>query len=208
MTVTLTAWLHQLHPPECNIHRPDSCDRPNKLQLGVLFLGLSFLSIGSGGIRPCSIPFGVDQFDQRTEKGLKGMASYFNWYYLTFSIVLIVSHTVIVYIQDNISWTVGFSIPTGLMACSIVLFFVGMRFYVYVKPEGSAFSSIARVILAARKKRNLKLPVEDDGTVEYYDPPLKPGVLSKLPLTNQYKYLLIYFSSNVLIFFLKAYNII
>ncbi|RID53561.1 hypothetical protein BRARA_G00946 [Brassica rapa] len=133
MTVTLTAWLHQLHPPECNIHRPDSCDRPNKLQLGVLFLGLSFLSIGSGGIRPCSIPFGVDQFDQRTEKGLKGMASYFNWYYLTFSIVLIVSHTVI--------------------------------------------------------KRNLKLPVEDDGTVEYYDPPLKPGVLSKLPLTNQYKFL-------------------
>lgn len=189
MTVTLTAWLHQLHPPECNIHRPDSCDRPNKLQLGVLFLGLGFLSIGSGGIRPCSIPFGVDQFDQRTEKGLKGMASYFNWYYLTFSIVLIVSHTVIVYIQDNISWTVGFSIPTGLMACSIVLFFVGMRFYVYVKPKGSAFSSIARVILAARKKRNLKLPVEDDGTVEYYDPPLKPGVLSKLPLTNQYKFL-------------------
>ncbi|KAF3486432.1 hypothetical protein F2Q69_00054379 [Brassica cretica] len=189
MTVTLTAWLHQLHPPECNIHRPDSCDRPNKLQLGVLFLGLGFLSIGSGGIRPCSIPFGVDQFDQRTEKGLKGMASYFNWYYLTFSIVLIVSHTVIVYIQDNISWTVGFSIPTGLMACSIVLFFVGMRFYVYVKPKGSAFSSIARVILAARKKRNLKLPVEDDGTVEYYDPSLKPGVLSKLPLTNQYKFL-------------------
>ena len=43
--------------------------------------------------------------------------------------------------------------------------------------------------------------LEDDGTVEYYDPPLKPGVLSKLPLTNQYKYLFIYFSVNVLIFF-------
>ncbi|CAH8390903.1 unnamed protein product [Eruca vesicaria subsp. sativa] len=189
MTVTLTAWLHQLHPAECNIDRPDSCDRPNKLQLGVLFLGLTFLSIGSGGIKPCSIPFGVDQFDQRTEKGLKGMASYFNWYYLTFSIVLIVSNTVIVYIQDNISWTVGFSIPTGLMACSIVLFFVGTRFYVYVKPEGSVFSGIVRVIIASRKKRNLELPVEDDGTVDYYDPPLKPGVLSKLPLTNQYKFL-------------------
>ncbi|KAF8049578.1 hypothetical protein N665_2177s0006 [Sinapis alba] len=190
MTVTLTAWLHQLHPPECNIHHPDSCNRPNKLQLGVLFLGLTFLSIGSGGIRPCSIPFGADQFDQRTEKGLKGMASYFNWYYLTYSIVLIVSHTVVVYIQDNISWTVGFSIPTGLMACSIVMFFVGTRFYVYVKPEGSVFSSIARVIVVARRKRNLKLAVEDSyGTVEYYDPPLKPGVLSKLPLTDQYKFL-------------------
>ncbi|ESQ34349.1 hypothetical protein EUTSA_v10007235mg [Eutrema salsugineum] len=190
LTVTLTAWLHQLHPPPCNnIHHPETCDGPNKLQLVILFLGLGFLSIGSGGIRPCSIPFGVDQFDQRTEKGLKGMASYFNWYYLTFSIVLIISHTVIVYIQDNISWIIGFSIPTGLMACAVVLFFVGMRFYVYVKPEGSVFSGVARVIVAAHKKRSLEIPMEDDGTVEYYNPPSKPDVLSKLHLTNQFKFL-------------------
>ncbi|CAH2033809.1 unnamed protein product [Thlaspi arvense] len=189
MTVTLTSGLHQLHPPPCNIDHPVSCDGPNRLQLGVLLLGLGFLSIGSGGIRSCSIPFGVDQFDQRTEQGLKGMASYFNWYYLTFSIVLILAHTVIVYIQDNIGWFIGFSIPTGLMACAIVLFFAGMRLYVYVNPEGSVFSGIARVIVAARKKRNIEFPVENDGTVEYYDPPVKPGVSSKLPLTNQFKFL-------------------
>lgn len=75
------------------------------------------------------------------------------------------------------------------MACAVVLFFVGMRFYVYVKPEGSVFSGIARVIVAARNKRNLEIPAVDDGTVEYYDPSVKPGVLSKLPLTNQFKYI-------------------
>lgn len=190
MTVTLTACLPQLHPPPCNNPRPDECDDPNKLQLGILFLGLGFLSIGSGGIRPCSIPFGVDQFDQRTEQGLKGMASFFNWYYLTLTMVLIFSHTVVVYLQ-TFSWVIGFSIPTGLMACAVVLFFVGMRFYVYVKPEGSVFSGIARVIVAARKKRNLEIPPVDDGTVEYYEPPVKHGVLSKLPLTDQFKYSLI-----------------
>uniref|UniRef100_A0A1J3GSX4 Protein NRT1/ PTR FAMILY 2.12 n=1 Tax=Noccaea caerulescens TaxID=107243 RepID=A0A1J3GSX4_NOCCA len=190
MTVTLTSWVHQLHPPPCNIQQhPETCVGPNKLQLGTLLLGLAFLTVGSGGIRPCSIPFGADQFDQRTEKGLEGMASYFNWYYLTFSVVLILAHTVIVYIQDNFSWVVGFGIPTGLMAGSIVLFFLGMRFYVRVKPQGSVFSGIARVIVAAHKRRNLKLPMKDDGTVEYYDPPVKPGVLSKLPLTNQFKFL-------------------
>lgn len=191
MTVTLTSWLPQLHPPQCNHLHQDSCERPNNLQLRILWLGLGLLSIGAGGIRPCSIPFGADQFDQQTQQGLKGMASYFNWYYFTFSVVLIISHTVIVYIQDNISWVIGFSVPTCLMACAIVLFFVGMRFYVYVKPEGSVFSTIVRVIVAARKKRNLKVPAVDDGTVEYYDPPVKPGV-SKLPLTDQFRYLLIY----------------
>ncbi|XP_010498968.1 PREDICTED: protein NRT1/ PTR FAMILY 2.12-like [Camelina sativa] len=188
MTVTLTACLPQLHPPPCNNPHPDECDDPNKLQLGVLFLGLAFLSIGSGGIRPCSIPFGVDQFDQRTEQGLKGMASFFNWYYLTLTMVLIFSHTVVVYLQ-TVSWIIGFSIPTGLMACAVIMFFVGTRFYVYVKPEGSVFSGIARVIVAARKKRNLEIPAVDDGTVEYYDPPVKPGVLSKLPLTSEFKFL-------------------
>ncbi|CAN8291646.1 unnamed protein product [Cochlearia groenlandica] len=189
MTVTLTAWLPQLHPPPCNIQPPGSCDGPNKLQLGILLLGLGFLSIGSGGIRPCSIPFGVDQFDQRTEQGLKGMASFFNWYYLTLALALIVSHTVLVYLQVSTSWVVGFGIPAGLMAIALVLYFVGMRFYVYVRPEGSVFSSIARVIVAARKKRNLEVPAVEDGTVEYYDPPVKPSVLSKIPLTNQFKFL-------------------
>ncbi|KAL9307418.1 Protein NRT1/ PTR FAMILY 2.12 [Arabidopsis thaliana] len=187
MTVTLTACLPQLHPPPCNNPHPDECDDPNKLQLGILFLGLGFLSIGSGGIRPCSIPFGVDQFDQRTEQGLKGVASFFNWYYLTLTMVLIFSHTVVVYLQ-TVSWVIGFSIPTSLMACAVVLFFVGMRFYVYVKPEGSVFSGITRVIMAARKKRNLEISLVE-GTVEYYEPPVKPGVLSKLPLTDQFKFL-------------------
>ncbi|KAL1195741.1 Protein NRT1/ PTR FAMILY 2.12 [Cardamine amara subsp. amara] len=188
MTVTLTSWLPQLHPPRCNSLHQDNCVGPNKLQLRILWLGLGLLSIGSGGIRSCSIPFGADQFDQQTQQGLKGIASYFNWYYTTFSVVLIISHTVIVYIQDNISWVIGFGVTTCLMASAIILFFVGMRFYVYVKPEGSVFFSIVRVIVAARKKRNLKIPAVDDGTVEYYDPPVKHGI-SKLPLTDQFRFL-------------------
>ncbi|CAH2066463.1 unnamed protein product [Thlaspi arvense] len=189
VTLTLTASLPQLHPATCNSKDPVSCGGPNKLQFGVLLLGLGFLSIGSGGIRPCSIPFGVDQFDQRTEEGLKGVASFFNWYYMTFTIVLLITQTVVVYIQDQVSWIIGFSVPTGLMACAVVMFFAGMKLYVYVKPEGSIFSGIAQVVVAARKKRKMKLPAEDDGTVNYYDPPVKDSVLSKLHHSNQFRFL-------------------
>ncbi|CAF1906804.1 unnamed protein product, partial [Brassica napus] len=189
VTLTLTASLPQLHPETCNSKDPVSCGGPNKLQFGILLLGLGFLSIGSGGIRPCSIPFGVDQFDQRTEEGIKGVASFFNWYYMTFTVVLIITQTVVVYIQDQVSWIIGFSVPTGLMACAVVMFFAGMKLYVYVKPEGSIFSGIAQVVVAARKKRKMKLPAEDDGTVTYYDPPVKDSVLSKLHHSNQYRFL-------------------
>ncbi|CAN6933002.1 hypothetical protein Bca4012_100848 [Brassica carinata] len=189
VTLTLTASLPQLHPATCISKDPVSCSGPNKLQFGTLFLGLVFLSIGTGGIRPCSIPFGADQFDQRTEEGVNGVASFFNWYYLTFTVVLLITQTVVVYIQDQVSWIIGFSIPTGLMACALVIFFAGMKLYIYVKPEGSIFSSIAQVIVAARKKRKMKLSAEDDGTVTYYDPPVKDSVLHKLHRSNQFRFL-------------------
>lgn len=188
ITITLTASIPQLRPASCNSQQLLNCAGPNKLQFGVLLLGLGFLSIGSGGIRPCSIPFGVDQFDQRTEEGIKGVASFFNWYYMTFTVVLLITQTVVVYIQDEVSWIIGFSIPTGLMACAVVVFFVGMKLYVYVKPEGSIFSGIAQVIVAARKKRKLEVPAVDDGTVTYYDPPAKHTLLSKLQRSNQFRY--------------------
>lgn len=60
-TLTLTAWVPQLHPPPCNIKELalGRCIPPNKAQHGFLILNLGFLSIASGGIKPCNIPFSV-----------------------------------------------------------------------------------------------------------------------------------------------------
>ncbi|XP_031247415.1 protein NRT1/ PTR FAMILY 2.13-like [Pistacia vera] len=191
MTVTLTAWLPQLHPPKCNAGQQSlgQCKSASKTQLGVLLMGLCFLSIGTGGIRPCSIPFGVDQFDPTTEEGVKGITSFFNWYYTTFTVVILFTLTVVVYIQTSVSWVLGFGIPTILMVCSIVLFFIGTKLYVYVEPEGSIFSGIAQVLVSAYKKRKLKVPEGEFDEIDFYDPPLKATVLSKLPLTNQFRFL-------------------
>ncbi|KAK9276595.1 hypothetical protein L1049_006130 [Liquidambar formosana] len=187
VTLTLTAWIPQLHPPPCTPQHQllGQCNGPNKAQLGVFVMGLGFLSIGTGGIRPCSIPFGVDQFDPATEEGRKGINSFFNWYYTSFTVVLMIALTLVVYIQDSVSWVLGFGIPTGLMFCSIILFFFGARIYVHAKPEGSVFSGIARVLVAAYRKRHLKLPAT--GEAVFYDPPMKGTV--KLPLTKQFRFL-------------------
>lgn len=187
--VTFTAWKPQLHPPKCTpeqLHL-NQCVGPTPPQLGALIAGLTLLGIGSGGIRPCSIPFGVDQFDPTTEEGRSGINSFFNWYYATFTVVLLVALTAVVYIQNSVSWVLGFGIPTGLMFGSIILFFLGTRVYVYVKPEGSVFTDMARVFIAAYKKRKVKLAKTDSkGEGLYYDPPLTTALfVSKLPLTDE-----------------------
>ncbi|KAM0058825.1 putative proton-dependent oligopeptide transporter family, MFS transporter superfamily [Helianthus debilis subsp. tardiflorus] len=185
VTMTLIVALPKLHPPSC-APLVNQCQGPTTRQFGFLALALGFLSIGTGGIRPCSLPFGVDQFDPTTDEGRKGITSFFNWYYTTFTIIVLIAMTLVVYIQDSVSWVWGFAIPTMLMACSIVLFFVGTKLYIYVKPGGSIFSGIAQTLVAAYKKRNLKVEM-----AMLYDPPITKGTYQfpKLPLTNRFRYL-------------------
>ncbi|MFS8031672.1 putative proton-dependent oligopeptide transporter family, MFS transporter superfamily [Helianthus anomalus] len=188
VTMTLVVALPKLHPPSCARQQAllNQCEGATTRQFGFLVLALGFLSVGTGGIRPCSLPFGVDQFDPTTDEGRKGIDSFFNWYYTTFTIIMLVSMTVVVYIQDSVSWVLGFGIPTILMACSIVLFFVGSKMYIYVKPQGSIFSGMAQTLVAAYKKRNLQVE-----KAMLYDPPMTKGTyqFQKLPLTNRFRYL-------------------
>ncbi|XP_057777090.1 protein NRT1/ PTR FAMILY 2.13 [Salvia miltiorrhiza] len=181
VTLTIIAGVPQLRPPPCINQK---CSAPTKSQLGVLALGLGFLSVGTGGIRPCSIPFGVDQFDASTAEGRRGINSFFNWYYMSFTLVMTIALTLVVYIQDSVSWVWGFGIPTALMLFAIVLFFVGTNFYVYVVPEGSVFTAIAQVIAATYKKRKLHIP----DAAAYFDPPLKGTLVTKLSLTNNLRF--------------------
>ncbi|KAL2519454.1 Protein NRT1/PTR FAMILY 2.13 [Abeliophyllum distichum] len=52
LTLTLVAWIPQLHPPPCKAPQGHDCKGPTTSQLAVLAMGLGFLSIGGGGIRP------------------------------------------------------------------------------------------------------------------------------------------------------------
>ncbi|KAH0991513.1 hypothetical protein GBA52_002996 [Prunus armeniaca] len=189
VTITLTAFVPQLRPPPCFIDGQQHlkhCISNTKTQLGFLLVGLSWLAIGTGGIRPCSIPFGIDQFDSTTVEGRKSIHSYFNWYYTSSTVVMLINQTLVIYIQDSVSWAWGFSIPTLLMSCAIALFLAGSQIYHHVKPEGSTYVSFAQVLVAAYKKRHLKLHDNERVLGVFSDVSLDGNVvLSKLPLTAQ-----------------------
>ncbi|XP_009413298.2 protein NRT1/ PTR FAMILY 2.11 [Musa acuminata AAA Group] len=186
LIIMLTAAVSQLHPPKCDPGR--LCSGPTPGQQAFLVFGLAFLVIGAGGIRPCNLAFGADQFDPRTEDGRKGIDSFFNIYYFTFNIAMMISATLIIYVQSNVSWSVGLAIPAVLMFFSCAFFFLGSRTYVKVRPEGSPFSSIAQVLVAAFRKRRLKLP-NDHPVESLLDPPHLSSLISKLSYTNQFRIL-------------------
>ncbi|KAG2247673.1 hypothetical protein Bca52824_087301 [Brassica carinata] len=152
--ILMTAAVPGLHPTPCGTK--SSCQGPNGGQVLFLLLGLALLVVGAGGIRPCNLAFGADQFNPKSESGKKGINSFFNWYFFTFTFAQIISLTLVVYIQSNVSWTIGLSIPVGLMFLACVIYFAGHNLYVKVKASGSPLAGIARVIAAAIKKRGLK----------------------------------------------------
>ncbi|XP_030475414.2 protein NRT1/ PTR FAMILY 2.11-like [Syzygium oleosum] len=186
LILTLTAAIETMHPPHCEAEESSSCRGPTFWQMAFLLSGFGLLVIGGGGIRPCNLAFGADQFNPNTASGKRGISSFFNWYYFTFTFAMMVSLTIIVYVQADVSWAWGLAIPTFLMFLSCALFFVGTRIYVKVKPDGSPLASASRVMVAAIKKRKLKLP--DQPCLSLYDYVLSSSINSKLPHTDQFRF--------------------
>lgn len=153
--------------------------------MAILVTGFGLVVVGAGGIRPCNLAFGVDQFNPKTESGKKGIKSFFNWYFFTFTLAKMVSLTFIVYVQSNISWSIGLAIPPILMFISTAVFLMGSKIYVKVKASGSPITSLAQVIVVAIKKRNLKLPEQPWISLYAYKPP--KSINSNLPYTDQFR---------------------
>lgn len=184
LVITLTAVFKKLHPPHCGAD-DSKCIGPDAGQMSFLWLGFGLMIIGAGGIRPCNLAFGADQFNPNTESGKRGINSFFNWYFFTITFAQMVSVTLVVYVQSDVSWSIGLAIPSIFMLLSCVLFFMGTKIYVKVKPEGSPFTGIVQVLVVAFKKR--RLPRRPWLSLFNYTP--SKSINSKLPHTEQFRFL-------------------
>ena len=184
LVISLTAAIPSLHPPECG--KASTCVGATAWQMAILLTGFGLVVIGAGGIRPCNLAFGADQFNPETQSGKRGIDSFFNWYFFTLTFAQMVSLTAVVYVQSKVSWAIGLGIPAILMFLSCVVFFVGTNIYVKVKPTGSPITSVSQVIVAAVKKRRLKRPEQPWLSLFSY---ISPNSFNfKLPYTDQFRY--------------------
>ncbi|XP_075096958.1 protein NRT1/ PTR FAMILY 2.10-like isoform X2 [Nicotiana tabacum] len=187
LVLTLSAAISRMHPPVCGNQEAASCVGPTTKQMTFLLIGFGLLVIGSSGIRPCNLAFGADQFDPNTAPGRKGISSFFNWYYFSLTFAMMVSLTVIVYVQSNISWSLGLAIPTIMMFLSCALLFAGTKIYVRMVPKGSPLSSVEQVFVAAFKKRHLQLA--EQPCVALFNYVSSDSLNSKLCYTDQFRFL-------------------
>ncbi|OEL24351.1 Protein NRT1/ PTR FAMILY 2.13 [Dichanthelium oligosanthes] len=197
--ITLSATVHKLKPPPCSPldQQAGTCVAPSALQRAVLYVGMGLLVVSAAGTNPTSLPFGADQFDDSDERHKGGLARFYSGYYAIAMMATFLALTVVVYVQVKVSWGLGFAIPTVLMAVAFAVFLAGTRLYVYVPPEGSIFSSVARVFVASCSKWRLRLPHPDDARRQeellYNGPPAAANNngrrVFRLPLTLQLRFL-------------------
>ncbi|XP_042942483.1 protein NRT1/ PTR FAMILY 5.6-like [Carya illinoinensis] len=136
----------------------DMCIEPRKVHEGVFFLAIYMISVGTGGHKPSLESFGADQFDDDHTEERRQKTTYFNWWNFGHCAGLLLSVTVIVYVQDHVNWGASYIIFTAVMAVSLVIFITGRPFYRYRHSTGSPLTPLLQVLVAAIRKRNLPYP--------------------------------------------------
>lgn len=136
--ITLTASVEFLRPPLCT-----------NASLGALYTGIALASLGAGGTGITLATMGANQFQHNHDHTI-----FFNWYFVVSYACIATSSTVIVYIQERVSWGLGFGVCCAANITGFMVFMLGKRYYHYVKPKESPFASIGRVVVAAIMKRN------------------------------------------------------
>lgn len=159
--LTLAVSVPALKPPACNHGiQAEDCTKASPFQVGIFYCALYMIAVGTGGTKPNISTMGADQFDDFEPKEKAHKLSFFNWWMFAVFFGNLFSSTFLVYIQDNVGWTLGYGIPTVGLVISVVVFLMGTPFYRHQLPSGSPITSVAQVLVAAVRK--WKVPVPND----------------------------------------------
>eukprot|EP00891_Asterochloris_glomerata_P003785 jgi/Astpho2/3785/Aster-04319 len=127
--------------------------RATFMQNAILYGSLYIIAVGTGGIKPNVSAFGADQFDETDPQDRKEKDSFFNWFYFAINFGSLLAVTTLVYIQESVSWAIGFGIPAVAMALAVIIFMAGSPRYTHVEPTESPMTRVYRVLRAAYQAR-------------------------------------------------------
>lgn len=149
--------------------------------MGMIYLPLYLIALGTGGIKSSVSGFGTDQFDEKDDKEKAQMAYFFNRFFLFVSSGTLLAVTVLVYLQDEVGRSWAYGICSVSMFTAILVFLSGTKRYRYKKSMGSPIVHIFQVIAAAINKRKMELQL--NATLLYED----SAATSRIDHTNQFQ---------------------
>ncbi|KAI8026542.1 Protein NRT1/ PTR FAMILY 5.2 [Camellia lanceoleosa] len=158
--LTLVVSLPIQRAPSCEkrVNELDYDKWASKFQVGFFYCALYITALGTGGTKPNIFTMGADQFDDFEPKERAEKLSFFNWWMFGIFYGALFSNTFLIYIQDNVGWAVGYSLPTLGLGESIVVFLVGTPYYRHKATSRSPLTSVARVLVAVMRKRKEVVP--------------------------------------------------
>ncbi|KAM4072642.1 hypothetical protein ACB094_11G153400 [Castanea mollissima] len=118
----------------------------------IIFVALYIIAIGEGGHRPCVQTFAADQFEEDSLENKKVKSSFFNWWFWGIVLGPSIGILGVIYVEDNISWTVATVVLAVAMAAALILLLLGIKRYRKQGPIGSPLTTMAQVLVAAVRK--------------------------------------------------------
>ncbi len=98
-----------------------------------LFIGLSLIAIGAGGIKPCVSAHVGDQFGNKNHHLLSKV---FGWFYLAINLGAFVASIMIPKVLEYYGPHYAFGIPGILMLLATILFWLGRNQFVHIPASG------------------------------------------------------------------------
>ena len=143
---------------------PRAASSPSIAQLAFFYVALYLLAAARGFHRPCAEALGADQFapnDGQDPSSRASRSSYFNWFHFSLSCGYSIATTGLSYVEDNVSWTVGFGACWAMMVLYLAVFLLGTPTYRAERPAGDVrFAETVRAWAARVFRRKDALDTE------------------------------------------------
>ena len=106
-------------------------------------MSLILIAVGTGGIKANISPMGADQIQN---EGREMVQKFFNWFYWFIQVGSLLAFTVVVYVQQEVSFFYGYMITAVSMVLTTIVLLIGRNYYTLKPPQDSYLTDTLRII--------------------------------------------------------------
>uniref|UniRef100_A0A8D0HVR7 Solute carrier family 15 member 3 n=1 Tax=Sphenodon punctatus TaxID=8508 RepID=A0A8D0HVR7_SPHPU len=117
---------------------------PSQYCAPMMYTGLLVLALGISSVKANLTPFGADQV---MDRGRDATRRFFNWFYWSINIGAVFSLLVVAFIQQNVDFLIGYTIPAVCVALALFVFLLAAPIFVTKPASGSQVSTMLKLAL-------------------------------------------------------------